>query len=80
VLNPKQRPSVWARRGDDYDVERLGPHIEELDSVPAEATAGWQRRQYFDTRALGKSAAGHEFPDALSKGERIAILEYLKNL
>jgi mono/diheme cytochrome c family protein len=80
VLHPKQRPAVWTRRGDGYDAEKLGPQIEELDSVPAAATAGWQRRQYFNTRAFGKSAAGHEFPDALTEEEKRAVLEYLKTL
>jgi len=80
VLHPKQRPAVWTRRGDGYDVEKLGPQIDELDAIPADATAGWQRRQYFDTHAFGKSAAGHEFPEVLDEGEKRAVLEYLKTL
>ena len=80
VFHPKQRPAVWTRSSDGYDTEKLGPKIKELDSVPPEAATGWQRRQYFDTRAFGKSAAGHDFPDALSELEKQAVLEYLKTL
>jgi len=80
VLHPKERPAVWTRIGDGYDTEKLGPQVEELDAVPANATAGWQRRQYFDTRAFGKSASGHDFPEALDESEKRAVLEYLKTL
>ncbi|MBW8884631.1 MAG: cytochrome c, partial [Planctomycetia bacterium] len=80
VLHPAERPVVWTRRGDAYDSDRVGPQIETFDSVPQRITANWERRQYFDTRAFGKSAAGHTFPDALSEDEKRAVLEYLKTL
>jgi mono/diheme cytochrome c family protein len=80
VLHPSERPTVWRRTADDYDAERLGPRIEASAELPADVTQGWQRRQYFDTRGFGKSAAGHDFPDALSDEEKRAVLEYLKTL
>jgi mono/diheme cytochrome c family protein len=80
VLHPAERPAVWMRRGDAFDAERVGPQVEVFDSMPAHATAGWERRQFFDTRGFGKSAAGHTFPDALSEDEKRAVLEYLKTL
>jgi mono/diheme cytochrome c family protein len=80
VLHPKQRPIVWTRVGDGYDRERGGPVIETAEELPSTVTAGWQRRQYFDTRNFGKSAAGHEFPNALNEEEKLAVLEYLKTL
>src|SRR5262245_28809818 len=80
VLHPVERPVVWTRRGEDYDTECLGPQIDALDSVPPHVSAGWERRQYFDTRGFGKSAAGHTFPDVLSEEEKRAVLEYLKTL
>jgi hypothetical protein len=38
------------------------------------------RRTFFDTQKPGKSAAGHDFPDALTEDEKTAVLEYLKTL
>ena len=80
VLHPAERPKVWKRTIGDYDQQRLGPPIDEVNEIPAAAKEGWQRREYFDTRAFGKSAAGHEFPDELSAAEKMAVLEYLKTL
>jgi mono/diheme cytochrome c family protein len=78
VLHPRERPAVWKRQGNAYDQVRGGPVIETFDTLPADAAAGWQRREYFDTRAFGKSAAGHDFPDELTAAEKRAVLEYLK--
>jgi mono/diheme cytochrome c family protein len=78
LLNPSKRPAVWRRRGDGYDVDRVGPEIETFHDLPSDVTEGWQRRQYFDTRAFGKSAAGHDYPDVLTAEEKRAVLEYLK--
>ncbi|HEY2412619.1 MAG TPA: cytochrome c [Pirellulaceae bacterium] len=80
VLHPKARPIVWTRAGEMFDPDRLGPAIEVSDDLPSSITAGWQRRQYFDTRGFGKSAAGHDFADVLNEDERLAVLEYLKTL
>src|SRR5436190_1782038 len=80
VLHPSERPVVWTRAGESYDSDRAGPQIETFDALPPDATEGWRRRQFFDTRAFGKSATGHLFPDALSEQEKHAVLEYLKTL
>jgi len=80
VLHPAQRPVVWHRTGGAFDHERIGPAVERLTEIPSQVTEGWQRREYFDTRAFGKSAAGHDFAEALSDDERRAVLEYLKTL
>lgn len=81
VLHPDERPTVWTRTSDDaYDSKRVGAQVRELDEVPTEITVAAEQRRYFDTRKLGKSAAGHDFPDALSESERQAVLEYLKTL
>ncbi len=64
----------------DYDVERVGVAVEELSDVPASVKSAADRRRYFDSRRAGKSAAGHEFPNALSEEQRRAVLEYLKTL
>ncbi len=80
VLHPGERPVVWKRTLADYDPKRVGLEIETFTHLPAEAAAGWQRREYFDTRAFGKSAKGHDFPDELTADEKLALLEYLKTL
>jgi hypothetical protein len=38
------------------------------------------RRSYFDTRRFGKSNAGHDYPEELTKNQRKAVLEFLKTL
>jgi len=80
MLHPSERPIVWKRRADTYDADRVGPQIETFSELPDDVQAGWQRRQYFDTRAFGKSNAGHDFPSALTEEEKRAVLEYLKTL
>lgn len=80
VLNPEERPVVWRRTAVGIDPQRVGFQIEEVDRVPLDEPDIAVRRQYFDTRQFGKSAAGHDFPAALSAGERRAVLEYLKTL
>lgn len=80
VLHPQARPAVWKRTESGYDQTRVGVDIEACAELPTDATAGWQRREYFDTRAFGKSAQGHDFSDELTAAEREAVLEYLKTL
>ncbi|HEX5102524.1 MAG TPA: cytochrome c [Pirellulaceae bacterium] len=80
VLHPGQRPIVWKRKGDEYDPVRAGPAIEMFKAMPAEIKEGSTKREYFDTTAFGKSAAGHDFPDELTADEKRAVLEYLKSL
>jgi mono/diheme cytochrome c family protein len=80
VLHPDQRPAVWTRLSETFDFDRVGPRIEAFDQPPAWLSDSWQKRRYFDTRAFGKSAAGHDFPNALSESEKTEVLEYLKTL
>jgi len=79
VLNSSERPVVWSRTAEGYDQQRVGLEIKTFERVPAGITAA-ERRTYFDTRAFGKSAQGHTFPDQLSADEKRAVLEYLKTL
>jgi cytochrome c553 len=80
VLHPDQRPVVWRRTADELDAERGGLRVAEFDGLPADARSIAALRVYFDTRRPGKSAAGHDFPDALTEDEKRAVLEYLKTL
>lgn len=80
VLHPDERPVVWRRSAVGMDAARVGFQIEEVEKVPLGESDPAVRRQYFDTRQFGKSAAGHHFPAELSEKERHAVLEYLKTL
>jgi hypothetical protein len=81
VLNPSSRPIVWRRTDNNgFDRRQVGLTIETFDEVPSAASTRALRREYFDTRIAGKSAAGHTFPDRLSESEKRAVLEYLKTL
>jgi mono/diheme cytochrome c family protein len=80
VLNPQERPDVWRPISQHMDPQKIGLTIEAVDAIPAEVEDIAERRSYFDTRKFGKSNQGHEFPDALSDAEKLAVLEYLKTL
>ncbi len=80
LLRPAERPAVWRRTPTGYDHDRVGLEVESLDSMPEGKLPPAVRRGIFDTRRPGKSAAGHDFPDALDEAEKTALLEYLKTL
>ena len=71
---------VWRRTPTGYDDARVGLEFEEAAELPAARLRPSERRTYFDTRKPGKSAAGHDFADALAEDEKRAVLEYLKTL
>lgn len=78
VLHPDERPAVWRRTEDGYDQERVGLEVELFDAVPAEVTNDADRRRFHDSGIAGKSAAGHDYPNALAEDAKRAVLEYLK--
>ena len=80
LLHPAARPVVWKRSPTGYDRVKMGLEVEEMPAMPAGKLLPSQRRRHFDTRRPGKSAAGHDFPDALTEDEKTAVLEYLKTL
>ena len=80
VLHPSARPAVWKRSPTGYDDARVGLEIEALDAMPSGTLLPAERRRHFDTTKPGKTAAGHDYPDALSEEEKHAVLEYLKTL
>lgn len=81
VLHPTSRPIVWKRTIDGYDREKVGLEAARLDEVPkADKDVPRAARRYFDTRKPSKSAAGHQYPEALDEAEKRAVLEYLKTL
>ena len=80
VLNPASRPAVWRRVGKGMDERHVGFEIETVDRIPLTVRDIGQRREYFDTRAFGNSAEGHDFGLELTEAERWSVLEYLKTL
>jgi mono/diheme cytochrome c family protein/cytochrome c553 len=80
VLHPDERPKIWKRTEDGYDQKLVGLEVTTFDSLPSDVDSARETRKYFDTRRFGKSAAGHDFPNALSDDEKDAVLEYLKTL
>ncbi|MEM7810893.1 MAG: cytochrome c [Planctomycetota bacterium] len=82
VLNPDDRPAVWARPTDPdaYDFERVGLRADESARLPGEFRSTVDRRRYYDTSEVGHSSAGHDYPLLLDEAERRAVLEYLKKL
>jgi hypothetical protein len=80
VLNPTERPAVWRRDGIQLDPKNIGLRHLAFDELPATATTASEKREYYDTRATGKSAAGHAFGAKLTAEEQRELLEYLKTL
>ncbi len=80
VLHPDDRPTVWRRTNDALDRDRIGFKIELAEKVPLMEPDVAIRRSFFDTRRIGKSNAGHHYPDRLDEDEKRAVLEYLKTL
>ncbi len=80
LFYPARRPAVWKRTEDGYDHSKIGLEVAEFEKVPPEVRSADDRRAYFDTSLPGKSARGHDFPDAFTDDEKKMVLEYLKSL
>jgi mono/diheme cytochrome c family protein len=79
LLHPDKRPAVWRRIAMACDEKQVGLVVEALDQVPKKLSKG-EKRWYFDTQVTGKSAAGHDYPNALTETQKDDLLEYLKTL
>ncbi|MCY2982286.1 MAG: cytochrome c [Planctomycetota bacterium] len=79
LLNPDQRPELWRRTELGLDCEKMGLLVETPVELPKRLKSA-ERRWYFDTKQPGKSATGHDYPNALTQDEKIDLLEYLKSL
>jgi mono/diheme cytochrome c family protein/tRNA threonylcarbamoyladenosine modification (KEOPS) complex Pcc1 subunit len=79
LLKIEERPRVWRRVSLEFDERHIGLEIESLDAVPLRL-GSVESRWYFNTRARGKAASGHDYPDELTGDEKLAVLEYLKTL
>jgi len=79
LLHPSARPKIWRRTALSLDTTKMGLQVEGDPKLPSRLKPA-ERRWYFDTKQLGKSAEGHNYPDALSEDEKTDLLEYLKTL
>ena len=79
LLHPQERPIIWRRTELGLDTTKMGLSVEELSEMP-KGIKNAARRWYFETSQFGKSATGHDYPNALSEEEKVDLLEYLKTL
>lgn len=79
MLHPDERPILWRRTELGLDTEKMGLSIDSTSEMPKRLRPA-ERRWYFDTTQFGKSAAGHDYPNALTENEKVDLLEYLKSL
>src|SRR5262249_38157640 len=84
VLNSKARPKLFTRsfptEEADYDQQRVGWKVTELNTPPDPKLPAIERRKVYDTSQPGRGNGGHTFGDVLSDEERWAVIEYLKTL
>jgi mono/diheme cytochrome c family protein len=84
VLNSKARPRVFTRSYHtdeaDFDREKLGWKVKELDRPAGAERPVIERRKVYDTAQPGRGNGGHTFGDKLTEDERMAVIEYLKTL
>lgn len=83
VLDSKSRPKVFTRsfrtNEDDYDKERVGWTVSEVEPAARKLTP-FERRKIYDTTKRGRGNGGHTYGDGLTAAERKALIEYLKTL
>ncbi len=79
LLHPEDRPAVWRRTQLGLDTQKMGLAVESFSEVPKRLKAA-ERRWVFDTNQFGKSARGHDYPNALTEDEKSDLLEFLKTL
>ncbi|MSR57996.1 MAG: cytochrome c [Planctomycetaceae bacterium] len=80
LFHPGERPVIWRRTENGFDQSKIGLEVTAFDELPPTARSNSEKREYFDTRRPGKSAAGHLFPSKLADDEKRDVLEYLKTL
>ena len=84
VLHSSKRPRIFTRSygtaKEDFDVERIGWKVTELDAAPTSSAGPGDQRRVYDTTQRGRSNTGHRFGDDFTEAERRAVIEYLKTL
>lgn len=74
MLNSKMRPTYWSRdfKNPEYNYVSPGWKFKQHQEP--------ERRKVYNTSLPGYGNHGHYFGDALTQGEREAVIEYLKTL
>lgn len=82
LLESSTRPRYWTRTMDskDYDPATLGWRFTTVDHGQQAEPSATQAARIYDTTLSGYSSSGHQFGDALSASDRLAVIEYLKTL
>jgi hypothetical protein len=82
VLDSSSRPTYWTRTFDPsaYDVGAMGWTFTTLATGQDAQSDPNQKKLIYDTTKLGYGNSGHTYGDALTTGDRTAVLEYLKTL
>jgi len=82
LLDSPTRPTYWTRTFDstDYDPVHVGWNFTVMDHGQAAEPLILVKKAIYDTTEIGASNQGHMFGDALSAGDRMAVIEYLKTL
>jgi hypothetical protein len=82
LLDSATRPRYWTWSGDTSDIDEaaVGWRHQALDAGQDAAASEEERVRIYDTTHLGYDNRGHTFGDALSDGDRRAVIEYLKTL
>jgi mono/diheme cytochrome c family protein len=82
VIDSASRPAAWTRTFDPsaYDVASMGWTFTASPGGQDAVSDPTKKKQIYDTSKTGYSSAGHTYGDALSTGDRTAVLEYLKTL
>jgi hypothetical protein len=83
LLDSRSRPKIFTRSfktgKDEYDAERVGWKVTELDGIPPDLPPH-QRRRIHDATQPGLGNGGHTFGDDFTPDQRRAVIEYLKTL
>ncbi|MGH8659199.1 MAG: c-type cytochrome [Gammaproteobacteria bacterium] len=82
LLDSPKRPAYWIRsfQSSDYNQQTLGWSYTHLAYGKRGAKSPDERKRIYDTTLPGYSNKGHIYADALSVGERLQLLEYIKTL
>jgi hypothetical protein len=85
LLDSGARPAYWQRVGSDtalasYDQTSLGWKTRALAQGKKGVSDPDLAKSIYDSSLPGYSNGGHTYGDALTEGERTAVLEYLKTL
>lgn len=81
LLNSSKRPAYWRHdQNRQYDKNSLGWTFKRLKNGKDASRPHTENKWIYDTSLPGYANSGHLFGDALSSGERAAVLEYLKTL